>query len=91
MNGVAVEEGQVIGILDRELVAAGDAPMGVLVALLEKAEVEEGHLVTLYYGEPTPEDEAEQAASAVEEAIPGAEIEIVDGGQPYYHYVVSIE
>ncbi len=91
LNGVAVEEGQVIGILDRELVAAGDAPMDVLVALLEKAEVEEGHLVTLYYGEPTPEDEAEQAAAAVEGAIPGAEIEIVDGGQPYYHYVVSIE
>ncbi len=91
LNGVAVEEGQVIGILDRELVAAGAAPRDVLIALLERAEVEEGHLVTLYYGDPTPEGEAEQAAAAVEAAIPGAEVEIVDGGQPYYHYVVSIE
>ncbi len=91
LNGVAVEEGQVIGILDRELVAAGDAPRDVLIALLERAEVEEGHLVTLYYGEPTSEGEAEEAATAVEGAIPGAEVEIVDGGQPYYHYVVSIE
>jgi DAK2 domain fusion protein YloV len=91
LNGVAVEEGQVIGILDRELVAAGDAPSDVLLALLERAEVEEGQLVTLYYGDPITEEEAEQAAAAVEDAIPGVEIETVDGGQPYYHYVVSIE
>jgi DAK2 domain fusion protein YloV len=91
LNGVAVEEGQVIGILDRELVAAGDAPSDVLLALLERAEVEEGQLVTLYYGDPISEGEAEQAAAGVEEAIPGVEIETVDGGQPYYHYVVSIE
>ena len=91
LNGVAVEEGQVIGILDRELVAAGDAPSDVLLALLERAEVEEGQLVTLYYGDPISKGEAEQAAAGVEEAIPGVELEIVDGGQPYYHYVVSIE
>ena len=91
LNGVAVEEGQVIGILDRELVAAGDAPSDLLLALLERAEVEEGQLVTLYYGDPITEEEAEQAAAAVEDAIPGVEIETVDGGQPYYHYVVSIE
>ena len=91
LNGVAVEEGQVIGILDRELVVAGDAPSDVLLALLERAEVEEGQLVTLYYGDPISEEEAEQAAADVEEAIPGVEIETVDGGQPYYHYVVSIE
>jgi dihydroxyacetone kinase-like predicted kinase len=91
LNGVAVEEGQVIGILDRELVAAGDSPKDVLLALLGRAEVEEGQLVTLYYGDPIAEEEAEQAAAAVEEAIPDVELEIVDGGQPYYHYVVSIE
>ena len=91
LNGVAVEEGQVIGILDRELVVAGDAPSDVLLALLERAEVEEGQLVTLYYGDPITEEEAEQAAAAVEDAIPGVELETVDGGQPYYHYVVSIE
>ena len=91
LNGVAVEEGQVIGILDRELVAAGDGPGDVLLALLDRAGVEEGQLVTLYYGDPISEGEAEQAAASVEEAIPGVELEIVDGGQPYYHYVVSIE
>ena len=91
LNGVAVKEGQVIGILDRELVAAGEAPNDVLLALLEKADVEEGHLVTLYHGDPISEESAERAAATVEGALPGVEIEIVDGGQPYYHYVVSIE
>ena len=91
LNGVAVSEGQVIGILDRELVAAGDSPTDVLLTLLDKADVEDGHLVTLYFGEPVSQDEAEQADALVTEAHPGIETEIVDGGQPYYHYVISIE
>ena len=91
LNGVAVTEGQVIGILDRELVAAGESPTDVLMVLLDKADVEDGHLVTLYFGEPVSQDEAEGAAASVTETHPGIEIEIVDGGQPYYHYVISIE
>ena len=84
LNGIAVREGQVIGLLERELRAAGDDPNVVLMSLLEAAEVSDGDLITLYSGSPLEEGAAEDVRNA-------CEIEIVDGGQPHYHYIVSIE
>ncbi len=91
LNGIAVSEGQVIGLLERELTAAGDDPNAVLMSLLDAAKVSDGDLVTLYSGSPLAEGAAEDVRSAFETAYPECEIEIVDGGQPHYHYIVSIE
>lgn len=91
INGVSVREGQIIGCFERDLVVAGDEPTEVLVSLLRVAEVSEGDLVTLYRGDHLTHDEAEAAGKHVESAFPGAEVEVVHGGQPHYHYIVSIE
>ena len=91
LNGVTVEEGQIIGLLERELVAAADEPTSALMSLLATAEVSDGDLVTLYWGGGLASDDAEAAQGAVEAAFPGAEVELVEGGQPHYHYIVSIE
>ena len=91
LNGVSVREGQIIALLDRQLVAAGDDPAQVLVSLLKEAEVSEGDLVTLYWGDQLTPDGAESGRRAVEAAFPMAEVQILPGGQPHYHYIVSIE
>ena len=78
-------------MLERELRAAGDDPNAVLMSLLEAAEVSDGDLVTLYSGSPLEDGAAEDARNAFETAYPDSEIEIVDGGQRHYHYIVSIE
>lgn len=91
VDGRDVAEGEVIGLLDRKLVAAGREPADVLVSLLRLSEVSSDHLVTIYWGEPVSEDEAEAALDGVEEQFPGAEVELVRGGQHGYHYIVSIE
>ena len=91
LSGVTVKEGQIIGLLERELVAAGDEPNEVLMMLLLAAGVSEGDLITLYWGRPTTEEEADNARQRVVDYFPGAEVEAVGGDQPYYHYIVSIE
>ena len=91
LNGVSVREGQIIGLLERELVAAGDEPTEVLVSLVRAAEVAEGDLVTLYWGQRLTQQDADAARQRLEDAVPGAEVEIVPGGQPHYHYILSIE
>jgi DAK2 domain fusion protein YloV len=48
-------------------------------------------LVTLYYGEGAGLAEAETLAHRVGEAIEGAEVEVVHGGQPYYRYLIAAE
>jgi DAK2 domain fusion protein YloV len=91
LNGVSVREGQVIGLLERELKVAGEDSTQVLVALLEKAGVSEDKLVTLYWGQRLTKEDAEEALANVESAFPGTEVEVVPGGQPHYHYIISIE
>ena len=91
LNGIAVEEGRIIGLIGRELVAAGGEPNEVLVSLLREAEIAEGELVTLYWGDPLSQEIADAGRRRVEAAFSGAEVEVVAGGQPYYHYIVSIE
>ena len=91
MGGVSVQKGQIIGLLERELVAAGDDPQKVLMELLRKASVSQGDLVTLYWGSSLVQHSGEQAAAEVAATFSGVEVEAVNGGQPYYHYLVSIE
>lgn len=91
LRGVAVKQGQFIGLLERELVVAGDELAQVLLALLREAGVAEGNFVTLYYGAGVTRQEAESALEQVLDAFPGAEGQALEGGQPHYPYIVSID
>ena len=91
IGGTSVQKGQIIGLLDRELVAVGSEPNEVLVELLHKANVGKGDLVTVYRGGNLTQESSEMAVREVTEAFPGVEVEEVYGGQPHYHYIVSIE
>lgn len=91
LNGVSVGQGQVIGLLEHELVVAGDKPDEVLLSLLQEANASDAELVTLYWGGPLSQADAERASESVSSHFPNAEVEIVRGAQPYYHYIISIE
>ena len=91
INSVPVKPGQLIGLLEHELVVAGTDLSQVVAALLEKAGVSAGDLVTLYWGDPVSEEVAQETARTTGDRFPTAEIELVKGGQPHYHFLVSIE
>ena len=48
-------------------------------------------LITVYYGEGTDLKKTELLAKQIGEGAPGAEIEVVHGGQPHYHFLISAE
>ena len=48
-------------------------------------------LITVYYGDGTDLKKTELLAHQIAEAAPGAEIEVVHGGQPHYHFLISAE
>ena len=52
---------------------------------------EESAIVSIYYGEEISKESAEMIGSKIEEEHPEVEVEIHDGGQPIYYYVVSVE
>ena len=99
LGGLAVEEGQYIGLVEGKLVAAADSALSALEQALSKAMTIEGshlkssrhELLTLYSGGEVQEAQATAAAEQLKESVPGVEVEVVYGGQPYYHYIASLE
>jgi dihydroxyacetone kinase-like predicted kinase len=91
MDGVAVRTGQYIGLLDGNLVVAGDGLSDVLRDLLQQAISEDCELITLYYGSALSADEAQALVDAIAADFDGQEFEVVPGGQPLYPLVISVE
>ena len=91
LDGVAVRENQIMALQDRALVYAADSVEDALKGLLDRATTDESEIVTLYWGEPIDEPEAERLAESVSDSFPDLEFELVKGGQPHYHFFVSIE
>jgi DAK2 domain fusion protein YloV len=90
-NGVKVEEGHVIGLFNDELTAANDTIEETLFTLLDQMAAEDLEIVTLYYGNDIAKAEAEALGAAIHEKYSNLEVEIVEGGQPHYYYIISAE
>jgi hypothetical protein len=90
-NGVNVEEGHVIGLLNDELTAANDTIEETFFTLLDQMAAEDLEIVTLYYGHGVTAAAAAAIGAAVREKYANLEVEIVEGGQPHYYYIISAE
>lgn len=91
IDGVTVKDGQVISLLDGKLVASADTVEHGLFELLEKAEAADHEIVTLFYGGDMSHVEANRLADAVREKYSNLEVEVQEGGQPHYQFILSIE
>ncbi|MGD8553065.1 MAG: DAK2 domain-containing protein [Anaerolineales bacterium] len=91
IQGVKVESGQVIGLLDGDLTSSGDSLEAILMEILKKGQADEHELITLYYGEDLPANQANLLADHVRETYPELEVELHEGGQPHYQIILSIE
>ena len=91
INGVAVKEGQYIGLIDDDLRASGDDLAPVLQATLAQMGLEEREVLTMYFGGGETMESAQKTAQQIASWHPDLEIEVVDGGQPFYTYIISAE
>ena len=90
VKGFEIKEGDIIGILDGEIEVHGDNYEEVVLKLFEK-KLEDEDLITIYYGEDVTEEEAEDLKNQLQEKFNLDEIEIYNGGQPLYPYIISLE
>ncbi len=91
IDGVSVESGQVIALLDGKLVLSAAAIEEAVMGFLEKAEAANHELITFYYGEDLSHSEANRIADVAREKYSGQEIEVQNGGQPHYPFLISVE
>ncbi len=91
IGDMRIRKNQHIGLLDTDLVAVGNTSLDVLNQILEKIDLGEAEVVTIYYGQDVENTEAENISNNIRERYPNLQIEIVRGGQPHYEYIISIE
>ncbi len=91
IDGVKVREGQVIALLDGKLIVSAESVEQGVMELLVKADAGKHEIVTLFYGENMSHPEANRIADVIRQKYPSLAVEIQEGGQPHYQFVISIE
>ena len=91
IGGVRVREGDYIGLVNGNLTFAGRDMARVISETLERMDIDRYEIITLYFGEDVTREQAEETVRHIKEQHSHLEIEVVDGGQPYYAYILSAE
>lgn len=91
VNGIDIQVGAGIGFLDGELVASNATLAATLLSVLKQAGASQSEIMTLYTGEQATPEEIEELSEATESHFPSLELDIVEGGQPLYPFIASLE
>ena len=91
IDGVCVAIGQTIGLVDDRLVVAGDTAADVVGDTLAYAGVDGAELLTVFTGAGCDAAETGALRAALAARYPDLAVEVLDGGQPHYRYIVGVE
>lgn len=91
VNGLEVQEGELMGFLDGALVVVGRNLVETVCRLVEAAHPLAQGLVTIYWGHQETQASADALAQALRRRFPGLQVEVVHGGQPFYPVILSAE
>jgi uncharacterized protein len=90
-NGLKVKKGDVIGLINDKLEFAGTDYSEVVNKALSKLGADSYELVTVYRGEGASDDELHKLESDIRSTHPGLEVEVQQGGQQHYPFILSVE
>ena len=91
LDGKRIRVGDIMGIGDKSILSVGGNIEDVTLELIEQMLDKTSELVSIYYGEQIAEDEASALEVKISKRWPNLEVELQDGGQPIYYYIVSVE
>ncbi len=91
LDGVKVENGQVIGLVDGRLTTSANDTLAVVRTLLGQMSAQAREVITLYYGDTISEAEANGLVETLRADYPNQAFDVIYGGQPYYQYILSAE
>lgn len=91
IDGKEIHQGDIMGLDDKTILSVGRDIAKTTLDLIRAMAGEDSELISLYYGKETTEEEAQNVAAQVLELFPDVDVEVHEGGQPIYYYVVSVE
>jgi hypothetical protein len=91
IDGKTIKENDFMGIGDSGILSVGEDLSSTTLELVGCLAEEDSEIVSLYYGEEVSEEDAKALSAQITEKYPDLEVEINQGGQPIYYYVLSVE
>lgn len=91
INGVNVKKGEVISLLNGKLVNSSKSIFKSCSELLRIAETKDKEHITIFFGENTDREMVDKLSTQISKEYPDHEVEVHEGGQPHYQFILSIE
>ena len=91
IDGKTIRQNDFMGIGDKSILSVGTDLRATTLEMVDAMVDEDSAIVSIYFGSDSDEDSANELAAAIEEKYPDVEVEVNDGGQPIYYYVISVE
>ncbi len=91
VDGFSLTQGDIIGLDNKKILAKGKDIAKVTTDLIAKLHEESHSLINIYYGADVHEEEALNLQESLQEKYPELDVEVFQGGQPIYYYIVSLE
>jgi uncharacterized protein len=91
LNGVEVKAGEVIALLNGTLIHSSNSIEDATLGLLDKADTADRERITLFYGNNIAKNDVNQIVDKIRKKYPQHEIELHEGGQPHYQFIIAIE
>ncbi len=91
IDGLVLKEGEIIGLDNHSILTKSENVEDATEQLIQKLITDETMNITLFYGNGVSSEEAENFLQTLEVKYANCDINVVNGGQPVYYYLVSVE
>ena len=86
-----IHQGDIMGVGDHGILAVGKEIEQTALDSIAEMMDDDSELIVIYYGADTNADDAKALADKVRQKYPDCEVELNEGGQPIYYYIISVE
>jgi len=90
-KGVEIKKDQWIGISNGEIITSTTERLEAVCALMKDLVDEDSEIVTVMYGDKVDEKELEQLMLSIDSHYPDVEVEVIEGNQDIYSYIIAVE
>lgn len=91
LDKIKIKQGDIIALLNGVLVTTGLTDNQTVLEVLKRMVLDDLEIVTIYYGYNLALEKVTRLANKIMEIYPHLDVEIINGGQPHYQYIISLE
>lgn len=90
IDGVEIKANDYMALVEKDIVACKPNKLDAVKVCLDKLVDEDSELITLLVGEDVVDEEVEEVESYIEDNF-DAEVDIIEGKQPVYSFIIGVE